>query len=210
MYVVDRDFGFAPNPFHGFCTLATCKPVIRKCAQVDDWVMGMGGSKLRACGRCVFAMRVTEKVTFDEYWSNPDFLDKRPVRNGSQKMMVGDNIYHHDQGSGGWQQANSHHSNEDGSINLYNLNRDTKADSVLISTNFYYFGKAAPVVPSDLLTRIGYRNRIGHRTFNEDDVAPLLEWLQSTFKGSLNRVAGEPFDFEHSEKRYSGQGSKVT
>ena len=30
MYVVDRDFGFAPNPFHGVRTLATCKPPIRK------------------------------------------------------------------------------------------------------------------------------------------------------------------------------------
>lgn len=25
-YVVARDFGFAPNPFNGFLTLATCKP----------------------------------------------------------------------------------------------------------------------------------------------------------------------------------------
>ena len=24
-YVVTHDNGFAPNPFHGFCTLATCK-----------------------------------------------------------------------------------------------------------------------------------------------------------------------------------------
>src|SRR5712671_5339411 len=29
-YVVARDFGFAPNPFFGVCTLATCKPDIRK------------------------------------------------------------------------------------------------------------------------------------------------------------------------------------
>ncbi|WP_225761747.1 hypothetical protein [Acinetobacter sp. Marseille-P8610] len=29
-YVVSRDFGFAPNPFFNFCTLATCKPKIRK------------------------------------------------------------------------------------------------------------------------------------------------------------------------------------
>lgn len=29
-YVVAHDFGFAPNPFDGLCTLATCKPDIRK------------------------------------------------------------------------------------------------------------------------------------------------------------------------------------
>src|SRR5690349_11369247 len=99
MYVVDRDFGFAPNPFHGYCTLATCKPRIRKNANVEDWVIGMGGARLRATGRCVYAMRVTEKLTFNEYWANPLYFDKKPVRNGSNKMMVGDNIYHYDEDS---------------------------------------------------------------------------------------------------------------
>jgi len=36
-YVVARDYGFAPNPFFGFCTLATCKPRLRSVAQVGDW-----------------------------------------------------------------------------------------------------------------------------------------------------------------------------
>lgn len=35
-YAITRDLGFAPNPFHGFCTLATCKPGIRKTAKVGD------------------------------------------------------------------------------------------------------------------------------------------------------------------------------
>jgi len=43
IYVVDRDFGFAPNPFHGYCTLATCKAKIRNQARVGDWVIGNGG-----------------------------------------------------------------------------------------------------------------------------------------------------------------------
>src|SRR5437016_3976950 len=71
IYVVDRDFGFAPNPFHGICTLATCKPGIRKMASVGDWVIGLGGGRLKARGRCIFAMRVSRKLTFNEYWSNP-------------------------------------------------------------------------------------------------------------------------------------------
>src|SRR5690349_20991643 len=87
IYVVDRDFGFAPNPFHGFCSLATCKPGIRNTAAVGDWVIGMGGTRLRATGRCVFAMRISAKITFHEYWSNPAYLDKKPVRNGSCRMI---------------------------------------------------------------------------------------------------------------------------
>ena len=31
-YVITHDSGFAPNPFGGFLTLATCKPKIRKSA----------------------------------------------------------------------------------------------------------------------------------------------------------------------------------
>ena len=29
-YVMTDDTGFAPNPFYGICTLACCKPVIRR------------------------------------------------------------------------------------------------------------------------------------------------------------------------------------
>ena len=38
-YVVRSDGGFAPNPFFGYCTLATCKPRIRKGALVGDWIV---------------------------------------------------------------------------------------------------------------------------------------------------------------------------
>src|SRR5687767_10285479 len=102
IYVVARDFGFAPNPFHGYCTLATCKPGIRSKAEVNDWVIGIGGRRLKATGRCIFAMRVSKRITFNEYWSDPTYRDKKPVRNGSCKMMVGDNIYHYDSAKKKW------------------------------------------------------------------------------------------------------------
>ncbi len=73
IYVVTRDFGFAPNPFHGYCTLATCKPGIRRVAQVGDWVMGVGGSRLHAAGRCIYLMNVSEVLPFDTYWSDNRF-----------------------------------------------------------------------------------------------------------------------------------------
>lgn len=40
-YILKHDSGFAPNPFYGFCTLATCKPEIRKQAEVGDWIVGL-------------------------------------------------------------------------------------------------------------------------------------------------------------------------
>jgi len=209
-YVVDRDFGFAPNPFHGYCTLATCKPDIRKGAVVGDWVIGMGGSRLEATGRCIFAMRVTSKTNFDEYWSNRAYLDKKPVRNGSRKMMVGDNIYHHDPKSKEWRQADSHHSNADGSINFDNLKIDTKTDQVLISEHFFYFGREAPVVPIDIIRSIGFKNGRKHRVFSAQRCSQLFNWLETVHRQSLNLITGRPFDFDNSSRRYSGRGSKIT
>jgi hypothetical protein len=210
IYVVERDFGFAPNPFHGYCSLATCKPRIRNKAQIGDWVFGMGGGRLAATGRCVYAMRITSKITFNEYRSHPAYLDKKPIRNGSRKMMVGDNIYHFDPTSQRWQQADSHHSNADGSVNLHNLNVDTRTDKVLLSDHFYYFGSQAPAVPSHLLSSVGYKNGRNHRAFELNACADLIDWLERSFGKSLNMIAGDPFDFDESEKRYSVKGNKIS
>lgn len=159
IYVVDRDFGFAPNPFHGYCTLATCKPQIRNNAQVGDWIMGVGGRRLKATGKCIYLLKVSEILTFNKYWSDMRFLKKKPLRNGSLKMMVGDNIYHQQFGNVSWVQEDSHHSNQDGTCNLENLSRDTGSTNVLVSEHFYYFGKSA--LPVDLES-IGYKNGVGH------------------------------------------------
>lgn len=41
-YTIPVDDGAAPNPFHGMCSLAICKPGIRRVAQPNDWVAGLG------------------------------------------------------------------------------------------------------------------------------------------------------------------------
>lgn len=210
VYVVDRDFGFAPNPFHGYCTLATCKPMIRKRAHLGDWVIGMGGSRLKATGRCIFAMRVTDITTFNKYWENIDYLEKIPLRNGSRKMMVGDNIYHYDSSLDQWLQTDSHHSNIDGNVNLHNVRNDTKSDNVLISQHFYYFGEAAPVIPSNILDSIAYKNGRNYRVYDIKDCATLIGWLEDSFHKSLNLVIADPFDFTESERRYSVEDNKVS
>ncbi len=57
-YVVRYDSGFAPNPFYGYCTLATCKPDIRRGAEVGDWVVGSGSNdrSIRRGGHLVYAI----------------------------------------------------------------------------------------------------------------------------------------------------------
>ncbi|WP_218153647.1 hypothetical protein [Variovorax sp. OK605] len=206
MYVVDRDFGFAPNPFHGSCTLATCKPVIRRVAKKGDWVIGMGGGRLKATGRCIFAMEISQSITFDEYWLSPKYQDKKPVRNGSSKMLVGDNIYHTENGQ--WHQENSHHSHPNGDPNQHNIKNDTQSNAVLVSDNFYYFGKSAIEIPDDILSKVGYKNGRAHRKFDLASALPLISFFKENFKA--NTVFSDPFDFESASWRYSFEDNKVT
>ena len=131
-YIVARDYGFAPNPFYGFCTLATCKPQIRKKAKVGDWIVGTGSRSKGRDGRLVYAMRVTEAMPFDEYWADSRFQHKRPNMHASMKKAFGDNIYHRDEAADPWIQLDSHHSYEDGTQNDRNVRNDTKVNRVLV------------------------------------------------------------------------------
>lgn len=158
-YVIPRDYGFAPNPYFENCTLANCKPVIRRCAQIGDWIAAFGAAKSPVREKLVVLMQVDEIMSFDEYWEDERFRCKRPVFNKSVKQMYGDNIYHHVDGR--WIQEFSHHSLPDGSTNYINLNRDTGTDRVLIAREFYYFGNNAIDLPKrfDVLIKRG-RNHI--------------------------------------------------
>ena len=202
IYVVKYDLGFAPNPFHGVCTLACCKPDIRRVARVGDWVVGMGGSALKATGRCIFGMRVTRCMTFDAYWQDLSFRSKRTQRNGTRVTLVGDNIYHRDE-DGSWLQDDSVHSALDGSLDKANTAHDTRTNRVLLSDHFIYFGEAAPVVPPVIFEGLGYRNVRGHRTFALGACGDLIAWIEGQAGGVMNRFLGDPFQFREGGKRYS-------
>lgn len=137
-YKITRDYGFAPNPFFGVCTLACCKPHIRKKAVIGDWIIGTGSIENKRLYHIIFLMQVTEKITFDTYWGDKRFFCKRPVSNGSLKQIHGDNIYYKKNET--WCQLDSHHSLPDGKLNEANLNQDLSGEFVLVSNNFFYFG----------------------------------------------------------------------
>jgi hypothetical protein len=209
LYVVARDFGFAPNPYHGFCTLATCVPRIRASAQIGDWILGVGGRRLKATGKSIYLMKVSEVLTFNEYWSDIRFFRKKPVRNGSLVMMVGDNVYHQEAGNGVWIQSDSHHSNPDGTTNNKNLETDTSSTSVLVSDHFYYFGKSAPTIN---LALIGYKNHRGHskKLLSDKNIADFIGNLEQNHKRDLNLVQDDPFDFLAASKRVDQASGKIT
>ncbi len=200
-YIVARDYGFAPNPFFGWCTLATCKPRIRSCAMVGDLVIGTGAkTKYHLGGRLIFAMQVHEILDFDSYWSDPRFLCKRPVLNGSLKQVYGDNIYH--TSGRRWLQADSHHSDEGGRPNPRNIERDTSVNRLLISRRFVYFGKEAPPIP---VRYCPYRetgeniccSSQGHRVFSEALAVDFERWLGQRGKWGLR---GMPLEFRNHKR----------
>jgi hypothetical protein len=193
-YVVARDFGFAPNPFYGFCTLATCKPDIRRTAQIGDWVVGTGSKGKGRGGHLVFAMRVTEAMSFDEYWADPRFASKQPSLHGSLKRAFGDNIYHRRLDE--WSQANSHHSMHDGTANPENVEHDTRTDRVLISDHFGYWGGGGPEVAAEFRDWEGVDvclGRQGHRcNFPAELVAQFIQWLEQI---GMDGYVGRPGDW---------------
>ncbi len=193
-YVVARDYGFAPNPFFGVCTLATCKPRIRKVAAVGDWVIGTGGKTRGRQGDLVYVMRVTEKMTYNEYWSDPRFQQKRPNLRGSLKQAFGDNIYHKDYNNK-WHQIDSHHSYQGGAPNMYNIRNDTQSDNILIGTEYAYWGGTGPKIDMKFRNYNGDDICAGrnHRSkFPPGLVEDFIAWFHTL---EAHGFLGEPMDW---------------
>jgi hypothetical protein len=172
-YVIEHDLGFAPNPFHGACTLACCKPRIRKNAQRGDYILGTGAALPNLRGFLTYWMQVDEITTFDAYWKDRRFRNKKPAMLGTTQYRYGDNIYHRD-GTDTYRQEYSFHSMEDGSLSPADLRRDTATtDKVLIGRNFAYWGKAGLLLPEHLSCFV----RRERHTYSEAEKAAFLEWL---------------------------------
>lgn len=150
-YKLTNDSGFAPNPFFNIMTLATCKPYMRNSKKIGDWIAGFTSVKL--CGdkvgeeRLIYLMKVTDKIPISDYFINPDFKNKIP--NLSKKEFIyqtGDNIYK-PIGDSYVQLENRNHTLDD-------KKRDFKGKFVLLSTNFYYFGRRPLKISNSLRPKI--------------------------------------------------------
>ena len=183
-YVVALDRGFAPNPFWGYCTLATCKPQIRLHAEPGDWVAGMGSSRKVGQGKLVFALRVSEKLYFEQYNADPRFANKKPPLNGPPIQLSGDNIYYKSPDRR-WKRRRSlfyRHAK---------MGRDLKGKYVLIAKEFYYFGADAQKIPSRYIDLIPHGR--GHRNRSDPNLVDrFVGWLQTI---SRPGVHGSPWEW---------------
>jgi len=175
-YKMTDDIGFAPNPFHGYLTLATCKPYIRLSAKVGEWICGFTSATLSGDSvgkeKLVYAMRVDEKLTFDEYYLDPRFQAKKPRSGRGCLYLIGDNLYFNNKRV----ERSPFHKGKEERI------EDLKGKYVLVSTYFWYFGKNAAEVPGEVkpLVPKGVA-KYGVITEDQKRVAEFFKWLNKNF-----------------------------
>ena len=161
-YKITWDTESAPNPHEGVLTLAICKPTIRRCSQIGDWISGWTAKAVHGKGgqvysfdeqKLIYLAKITKKLTFEEYWNQyPQKRPKELYKNGEERKKScgssttniaknynsGDNIYKpltsHPLNCNEYEQvANNNHGDGD-------KEHDLKGKYVLICEEFYYYG----------------------------------------------------------------------
>lgn len=164
-YIVQNFTGFAPNYSHGCCTLATCKPAIRRTSSIGDIIVGINSKKNGH--KILYWMRVDEKLTHSDYYTDKKFTKKIP-NNDFQTNVNGDNIYQFVDGK--YQQIPSCHSCKD-------IKKDLGGKYVLISYHYKILDQNPASVPIDLELKIPSR---GHKVENNTDrVEIIYKFLQT-------------------------------
>jgi hypothetical protein len=168
-YVVTHDTGFAPNPFGGFLTLATCKPRIRARAGKGDILVGAGSASTVGNQRLVYAAEIADVIPIEEYGALPKYAVKQPSTRGQWWRKHGDNIYFSVDGE--WaQRRNAHHLKRD-------MPRDLSGKNVLVCKRFWYFGDAAIEMPPEFNEVI--KRGPGHKKIKDESLARrFVEWLR--------------------------------
>ena len=118
---------------------------IRRTASTGDWIIGTSSTQGEQVARLIYAMEVTEHLSFNEYFKDQRFKEKKPFMRGSRKQARGDNIYSKIENR--WDQLDSYHS---GQGQDEHIERDTSTNKVLISDKYVYFGTKSPSIPSYL------------------------------------------------------------
>ena len=152
-YKMTHDTGFAPNPFWGYLTLATCKPRIREHKRPGDWVAGFTSKSL--CGdrvgeeRLVFLMQVEEKMALADYFHDRRFQSRIPRDQPAARVYrSGDNIYRPlvpdaCDAREFKQLPNRQHGSDQ-------KDHDLKGRNALIASRFVYFGSDPLAVPPEV------------------------------------------------------------
>lgn len=199
------DKGFAPNPFGGMLTLATCEPGIRRTKAAGEWVAGFTSVELCGDGKgkekLIYLMKVAKTETFNNYFRKPEYQHKIPDPLAREaRLRRGDNIYRplvdnpihpedfevipraeHDEGS------RAH---------------DLGGKNVLIAHEFVYFGRNAIMIDAEIRPHVSYprcasngtRSRLGPR------LTDFIDFVMK--KARYGRIQGPPHDWPEDDESW--------
>ncbi|HBO28302.1 MAG: hypothetical protein CMF34_04780 [Leeuwenhoekiella sp.] len=198
-YVVEHDYGLAPNPFGGYCSLAVCKPGIRgnQNLTIGDWIIGTGGKKLKRDNHIIYLMQISEKLTFNKYYKDIRFQYKKPIPNGSLVQIFGDNFYYKDDNTEKWTQDISAHSFKD---KKKHIKTDTSSEVVLIANKFYYFGDMSVEIPDQL--KLICKKGPGMKYKGLEETGDLfVEWVENSFELGIigDPISWKEYDSVHNQ-----------
>jgi Nucleotide modification associated domain 2 len=158
-YILAHDSGMAPCLHDGLISLATCKPMIRRRAEVDDWVLGFRPGSLER-GLMLWAGKVQAVASHGEYQrarrGRPDavYLERK---DGSYERLVSD--YH---------------------LTQKEMDRDLSGPVLIFDAKVSIHLDGQPVPLPGELAHLAAAGR-GHRVngTNPNDTARLEAWIRS-------------------------------
>jgi hypothetical protein len=177
-YLVPIDDGAAPNPYGGVCTLAICKPNLRKIAQEDDWIIGLDFDN-----RLIYTMKVTKVLSLKEYdsFTKEKLNIKIPdTKSKDIEKQMGDSVYDF--------------SAEDITLRKSVHSRCTKemdlaGKNVLLSSCFYYFGSEPKTLPKEFKDIVN--PDIDFIQVNEELEKSFFKWLDKQ-NFEQNKIYAKP------------------
>jgi len=119
-YKMTYDTGFAPNPFWGYLTLATCTPNhMRANLQKGDWIVGVEAKELakkrKAHGwkedvdqSLVYIAKISEVMDLTSYFNDERFQEKKYQKSDDWRKRGGDNVYYKENGMWKWIRGHDH------------------------------------------------------------------------------------------------------
>ena len=203
-YKLTHDTGFAPNPFWGFLTVATCKPGFRRTKCPGDWIAGFTSGQL--CGdkvgeeQLIYLMKLNERIAIANYFHDPRFQRKIPDISAQKEIyLAGDNIYKplcpHPTNVNDFEQLPNPHHGEN------TKEHDILGDNVLIGTEFIYFGRNALSIPPHLRPDVPKgQSGYGAETCDTKRTQDFIKFVMQ--KTSAGRIQGVPHGWPEGDESW--------
>lgn len=182
-YKLTADSGGAPCVYRGLLSLAICKPMIRRTAQVGDLIFGFSANSLRRDNRLLYAARITETLRDGRYYRDPKYVRRD------------DCVYRFEKGRFVWRKGALHHGPKD-LIHDLGMYPEYPRANVLLSDDFRYFGNSGtdkykdryPLV-MEAVEALGRGARVWHDPSLHNELLMMAKWV---WRSTRKKVAGRP------------------